>query len=58
MYTTLIRSVLTNAKTHILLATKPCPSLAIPNPKTSLYFKAVHKENGGEKTKKKTPFFP
>jgi len=46
MYTTLTRSVLTNAAIHILLATEQCPSFAITNPKTSLYFKTVHKENG------------
>ena len=37
---------LTNAAIHILLATKPCPSFAITNPKTSLYFKTAHKEKG------------
>ena len=37
---------LTNATIHILLATEQCPSFAITNPQTSLYFKAVHKEKG------------
>lgn len=37
---------LTNATIHILLVTKPCPSFAITNPRTSLYFKITHKEKG------------